>query len=65
MGNIEVGINKNVVVVVIDNRYIGFSDIPKEFNGCDDESVFIGFVSDSIRTAIEDAKENKKMFGGT
>lgn len=64
MSNIGVSIINNVVEVVIDDRYIGFSDIPKEFNGCDDESVFIGFVSDSIRAAIDNAMENKKMFGG-
>lgn len=62
MSNIGVSIINNVVEVVIDDRYIGFSDIPKEFNGCD-ESVFIGAVSDSIRAAIDNAMENKKMFG--
>lgn len=62
MSNIGVSIINNVVEVVIDDRYIGFSDIPKEFNGCD-ELVFIGAVSGSIRAAIDNAMENKKMFG--
>lgn len=62
MSTFEVSIVNNVVVVVIDNRYIGFSDIPKEFNSCD-VSVFIESASDFIRAAIENAMENKKMFG--
>lgn len=63
MSTFEVSIVNNVVGVVIDNRYIGFSDIPKEFHGYLDELVFIGAVSDSIRAAIDNAMENKKMFG--
>ena len=62
MSTFEVSIVNNVVAVVIDNRYIGFSDIPKEFNSCD-VSVFIESALDFIRAAIENAMENKKMFG--
>lgn len=57
MSSIDVSINNNVVTVAIDNRYIGSSDIPKEFNGCFDESAFIEAVSDSIKEAIDDAME--------
>lgn len=62
MSTFEVSIINNVVEVVMDDRYIGFSDIPKEFNSCD-VSVFIESASDFIRAAIENAMENKKIFG--
>ncbi|WP_288763436.1 hypothetical protein [uncultured Mitsuokella sp.] len=63
MSSIDVSIVNNVVAVMIDNRYSGFSDIPKELNGCD-ESVFIEAVSDSIKAAVTDAKEKMRPKNG-
>lgn len=56
MSNINIEISNNVVVVSIDNKYCGTSVIPKEYND-EPVSVFIGAVSDSIKAAINDAKE--------
>lgn len=57
MSDINIEIKDNVVMVTIDGEYIGSSFIPKEYDSCD-VSTFVNRVSDSIKEAICDAREN-------
>lgn len=57
MSDIDIEIKNNIVMATIDGEYTGSSFIPKKYDSCD-ISTFVNLVSDSIKAAICDAREN-------